>query len=203
MPRPASGNPPWKSFAVKLPPELLERLRRYADLHRTTPAALMREGVEWRLSGTTAASDVPAAPLPPLVLARLAQTLTATASQLNQVAYMVENTYGCSGDTETEYAAVLPAPVSLSGGDGGNTTTEDAPEYANTTPVETSLGCNGNTTSNCPPFDSRRHVLGKLCLRGHEHGHTGQSLRRVGNMGCLKCEAEHARERRRRQTRQS
>ena len=45
-----------------------------------------------------------------------------------------------------------------------------------------------------PPYDSATQVLGKLCKRGHEWGHTGQSLLSKRNKGCLKCEAEKKRE---------
>lgn len=48
-----------------------------------------------------------------------------------------------------------------------------------------------------PPFDKARYTLGKLCPRGHEHGHTGQSLLRISNRHCLACDREKFHERKR------
>jgi hypothetical protein len=46
----------------------------------------------------------------------------------------------------------------------------------------------------CPEYPRRTQMLGKLCDKGHEHGTTGQSLRRKRTNGkhgqCLKCHAE-------------
>jgi hypothetical protein len=55
----------------------------------------------------------------------------------------------------------------------------------------------GEATPEAPPFDATKYVLGALCPRRHEYGTTGQSLLRLANHGCLKCDAEKARERRR------
>ena len=45
---------------------------------------------------------------------------------------------------------------------------------------------------------SATRVLGKLCKRGHEWGHTGQSLLKKSNLGCPECDREKAVERRQR-----
>jgi DNA-binding XRE family transcriptional regulator len=45
-------------------------------------------------------------------------------------------------------------------------------------------------------FDPRKHVLGKLCPRGHDYQGTGQSLRRLPAHVCLVCDRERAKERR-------
>jgi hypothetical protein len=93
-----------------------------------------------------------------------------------------------SSHTETAPPAA-PAAV----GDGlGDTETVHVP-----TPLADS-----RNTPTIPPFDQTRHVLGKLCRRGHEWGNTGQSLLRKANLGCLKCDAEGARERRRQKRQQ-
>src|SRR5688500_7930216 len=118
MPRQKSGTPHWEPFAVRLPPPLLKQLRRQADLRHTNPAALIREGLEWRLNGTAEATDAGVS-LPPTVLARLAETLTATAHQLLQVAQLIENMY--DGNTETEVPAATPPPASRSSTYDGNT----------------------------------------------------------------------------------
>ena len=45
-------------------------------------------------------------------------------------------------------------------------------------------------------FDPERWVLGRLCPRGHEYEHTGQTLRRLRGFRCPQCENELAQERR-------
>jgi hypothetical protein len=45
----------------------------------------------------------------------------------------------------------------------------------------------------CPPYNTTRHKLGRLCKRGHEWGTTGQSLRFNSKIShCLWCQAEDA-----------
>ena len=55
-----------------------------------------------------------------------------------------------------------------------------------------------DTREDIPPYDRATRVLGKLCKRGHEWGHTGQSLLKKSNLGCPECEREKAVERRQR-----
>jgi hypothetical protein len=50
--------------------------------------------------------------------------------------------------------------------------------------------------TNMPAFDTTKYVLGKLCPRSHDYHHTGQSLLRRANLGCLACDRDKARERR-------
>ena len=47
-------------------------------------------------------------------------------------------------------------------------------------------------------LDPQHWVLGKLCPRGHEYEHTGQTLWRLPGHHCRQCENELARERRQR-----
>lgn len=51
-------------------------------------------------------------------------------------------------------------------------------------------------TEDCPPFDTTKNRLGRLCPRGHEWGTTGQSLLRLSNQSCRACENQLRRERR-------
>jgi hypothetical protein len=49
----------------------------------------------------------------------------------------------------------------------------------------------------CPPYDSVKHRLGKLCPSGHQWGTTGQSLRANNKAGyCLACNATLKRDKR-------
>jgi hypothetical protein len=47
-----------------------------------------------------------------------------------------------------------------------------------------------------PPCDPHKHVLGKLCPRGHDYQDTGQSLLQRSNRKCLVCHREQAQARR-------
>jgi hypothetical protein len=104
------------------------------------------------------------------MLTRLATTLTAAAEQLRSV----RNGAVVSRGEEPQSAAELQSYNS--------NTVASGEEY------------NGNTISKapdseaCPPFDTARYVLGKLCPQKHEWGTTGQSLRRLPNRGCKTCE---------------
>ena len=49
MPRQASGTPHWEALAVKLPPQMMEELRRYTDNHRLPLSELVREGILLRM----------------------------------------------------------------------------------------------------------------------------------------------------------
>jgi hypothetical protein len=39
-------------------------------------------------------------------------------------------------------------------------------------------------------FNPHKHVLGRLCERGHDYEGTGQSLRRITTLNCLACQRE-------------
>jgi predicted transcriptional regulator len=54
----------------------------------------------------------------------------------------------------------------------------------------------GQPPQACPPFDSTKNMLGKLCKRGHEWGTTGKSLLRLPSQGCRECENASRREKR-------
>jgi len=79
----------------------------------------------------------------------------------------------------------------------------EARPHAGTEAEEVCLPENGARTARrvqpaevVPPFDTRKHTLGKLCPRGHAYHGSGQSLLRLANLGCLACDAEKARARR-------
>ena len=40
----------YKPVSVKLPPDLLERVRQYALIHQQSLSELIRDGLEWRIS---------------------------------------------------------------------------------------------------------------------------------------------------------
>ncbi len=49
-------------------------------------------------------------------------------------------------------------------------------------------------SSDMPPFDATKYVLGKLCPRRHDYDYTGHSLLRLSNRHCLACDREKAME---------
>jgi hypothetical protein len=89
MPKPKSGNDPWKAVAVKIPPDLLEEVGPYADLNHTSVSALIREGLELRLHGQQLAESASSITvIPPATLAvfnHLATTLDMAAAELRRI----------------------------------------------------------------------------------------------------------------------
>jgi len=51
-------------------------------------------------------------------------------------------------------------------------------------------------SSQVPPYDPTKFVLGRLCPRGHAYGTTGQSLLRLPSRNCPACVNAHKREQR-------
>jgi hypothetical protein len=107
MPKHKSGNDPWKAVAVKLPPDLLEEVGRYADLYHTSISALIREGLALRMHGQQPAelssSMTVIPPATAAVFTRLADTLSTAVDELRKV---------CNQPTAEEYngnTATLPA----------------------------------------------------------------------------------------------
>ena len=57
MPRRPSGKPQWEALAVKLPPQMIEEVRGYADLHHMSMSEVIREGLDMRLHGPQQMSE--------------------------------------------------------------------------------------------------------------------------------------------------
>jgi hypothetical protein len=113
-------------MAVKLPAPLIAEIRRYADLHRKTISAVIREGLELRLHGVQSPSHAPGNP--PIsastvaTVAQIAATLTTAADQLRRL---------CQSPTAPETgeqlsAPALPAPTGNAAYNGYTTIGEDA-----------------------------------------------------------------------------
>ncbi len=59
------------------------------------------------------------------------------------------------------------------------------------------------STLNNLSFDSQKYFLGQLCVRQHNHGQTGKTLRRISTRHCLECERESSQAYRRRHPKRS
>jgi hypothetical protein len=128
MPKPASGNDPWKAVAVKLPPNLLEEVGRYADLYHVSVSQLIREGLELRLhghkGGELSSGITVIHPTVVAGFARLADTLSTAADQLRKM-YQLSREEKHNGDTDTIPGAGEPRQAVRS---SGNTVISSTPE---------------------------------------------------------------------------
>lgn len=195
MPRRPSGNPQWKALAVKLPPQMIEEVKRYADLHRMSISEVIREGLDMRLHGSQQSSEYNGNTSLPIttvtMLTRLATTLITAAEQLRSACASAVVPEGKEPQSSAELQPYNSNTVSFVEGYNGNTlhpVPDTAPKQA---PSEES-----QSSEACPDFDRTKNVLGKLCGRGHEWGTTGKSLLRLPNLSCRACENEHRREKR-------
>lgn len=194
MARPKSGTPPLSPFTVKLPPDLLAQVRRYAHLHHTTPTALFRQGVEAQLSGGTPpdGAQLPVSTAMPL-LAQVAETLTAAAEQLWQVVQLTGSAQRESGNPRSVTQEDSGNPKRASKRDSGNPRRRRtaSPQVVSDLDV-TAYG-----------LDPATRALRPLCAQGHAYADTGLTLYRVlrdrnGSIAyvCLACDAAKAKARR-------
>jgi hypothetical protein len=183
MARKPTGNPHWKALAVKLPAAMIDEVRRYADLHGMSISEVIREGVDMRLHGTQQPIEYNSNTLMPAptvtMLTRLATTLTTAVDQLRRV---------CAG-------AVVPALQSAVEVESYNSNTISPIEEYNGNTIYTAPDTTPKqapseerqSSERCPPFNSTRYVLGKLCPQSHEWGTTGQSRLTINDRVCPEC----------------
>jgi hypothetical protein len=196
------GRPKTKEYVTllaRVPADLAELVKKYADQHRLSVATVLREGAAWRIgdgdprgmglyleestdtiektyyANTETASEAESS----AVLADMQAALARQEAQIQALTQMLEQqtallrSHVYSSNTAIETKKQEPVVEQMSGGQNGQ-------------------------IDNVLDYDPTKRVLGKLCKRGHEWGHTGQSLLSKRNNGCLECEAEDARERRKR-----
>jgi hypothetical protein len=195
MPRRASGNPPLKALAVKLPSLLIEEVRRYADLRGMTISAVIREGLDMRLHGSALSSEYngnTALPMTTtLMLTRLASTLTTAVDQLRRV---YADAVVPEGE-EQQHAAALQSDdsntVSHTDEYNGNTLHKAPGTAPKQEPPDVSP-----PSEACPDFDPTKYVLGKLCPQRHVWGTTGQSLLSLPSRTCKECRNASKRQKR-------
>jgi hypothetical protein len=195
MARKPTGNPHWKALAVKLPAQMIDEVRRYADLHGMSISEVIREGVDIRLHGTQQSSEYnsnTSIPAPTVtMLTRLATTLTSAVDQLRSV---------CAGTIvpEGEEQQITSEPQQYHSNtalvvEEYNDNTLNPASYTAPQPEPQSTT---QQSEACPHFDRTKYLLGKLCKRGHEWGTTGRSLLSVHGHTCKECKVEHKRRKR-------
>jgi len=165
------------TMTFKVTPKLKEWVLAYGELHRRSVSELIREGLEWRISekGEIAyEEDIGARDSLKGYIKRVADSVESVRTEVRQ--------------TIEEFRTLVPLRLASLTPLGG-----DTPAGIGAAPSTSESG-GDDTREGIPPYDPARRVLGKLCKRGHEWGHTGQSLLSKRNKGCLKCEAEKKRE---------
>jgi hypothetical protein len=195
MPRAKSGNPPWPMIACKLPPEELEALRRYADIHRCSISEVLRQGLALKL-----ADAAPVAP-PPQHIPVDVLLKDALRHGMNCPQCMKE--YASNGLTTTTESDVsrLTSPDTL---ESNGLTSPRAgalvqnfaqvePEVSRLTPLAKALDDIPTPAEEVSPtYDTARLALGRLCPKpGHEYQDSGQSLRELRNGTPKDCHACH------------
>jgi|SRR5215831_18855045 len=86
MPRKSTGTPHWKALAVKLPPAVIDELRRYTDIHGLSLSEVVREGLDMRLHPQQTASSHTVIPQETAaLLLRLTEILSAAAEDIRSV----------------------------------------------------------------------------------------------------------------------
>jgi hypothetical protein len=183
MPKPKSGNDPWKAVAVKLPPQMMAEAERYADLYHTSLSALLREGLVLRMHGQQSAEPTSGMTvIPPATIAvftRLADTLSTAADELRKLCHL-PTAEEYNGHTYTLLAPEEPAAKVRT---RGHTVMPAVP------------GSMSDHTADDADYDPAIHSLGKLCPRRHEYRGTGQSVLRISNRHCRACDREKFHER--------
>jgi hypothetical protein len=218
------GRPKTKEYVTlmaRVPQELADQVKRYASLHRQPISVVIRDGlillmeeypfaadrsVPHRLAAHEFLSDRYESPLDTLigetdsaereallydVKEDLVETvLSGTNGGDEYTSGTKEDIADMLADSNTE-SPITPVGKPARGRSRKASDTKAAPMEG--LPEQQQPAIVSDTK-----FDPDRHVLGKLCPRGHEWGTSGQTLRRRANLGCLACDAERARERRQR-----
>lgn len=191
----------YQTISLKIPDDLLDRVKRYAGLHRQSISELIRDGLEWRItegdpgwqplpdvrySGNTVFHEcAPPVPLQDDHIPREEDrrplpipVATGTADAPFPLSRPAGDALSPSAQVQYNGNTVLPEDISPSA------------------PAEAPAQERGNTVlPTTPPFDTHKYTLGKLCPRGHDHKDTGKSLLRGSNRHCLACDREKFHER--------
>jgi len=167
------------TISVKAPRALYDELKRYAYTHRQSVTELVLDGIRMRL-------DTPADPRDMILYDD--NTVRQEVQQMVDAA--VRLALAAQGPQATRETP-RPPNVELSSDDK-----TVIPKQSQESPVVAAGDLSVSPPVQTPAYDASMHVLGKLCKRGHDWHGTGRSLLRLANLGCLECDAEKARERR-------
>ena len=185
----------YETLVARVPGDLAEQVKRYAERHRQSVSELIRDGLEWRIEQDTPgrawrgaqAHDADDFPMPnngDTVLHELSPGLHAaitTAALAAAQAVMQAVPHALAGN------AVIQEPLHVLQHETG-----ESPPGAAALDREHS----GPDDATQPPYDTTRSYLGKLCPKGHNFQGTGMSLLRRHNNGCRECENQAKREKR-------
>jgi hypothetical protein len=185
-------------LSLRVPRELNDRLERYASEHRQKVSELVRDAIEMRLEveadprsrRARSTTDDPELEIDGASILRDMQaTLARHDTQMHAIMQAIERQTTPAGNGASDSHTAMPASdVAVSYQEASYTevvtlTDEQIPE--------------STIPATVPPFDTTRYRLGKLCPHGHDYHGTGLSLRRNNKAGgCLGCDAEQARVRR-------
>ena len=168
------GRPKTKEYSTlmaRVPPELADRVKRYAAAHRQPIAVVMRDALLLLMDEYPSSADLSA----PYRIAAHEFLSDRYDSSLDTLL----------GETDSaEFEALLS--------DTNEEVVDAILEGVNRRPDIVS-------DTHVPAFDTTKYVLGKLCPCGHDYHGTGQSLRHRRRHVCLACDAEQARARRKAQ----
>ena len=205
----------YKTISLKMPQDLLDRVQRYARLHRQSISELIRDGLEWRITegdprslGVSSPQQTPSdddvysrntaildemceKPEHAGILHEIRTALARQAAQLQGLTQALEQRPVVS--TPIEYSSnTINAPREQHSipepaleGNAWHTPQGVHEVYSNTVLPES-----------VPAFNTTKYTLGKLCPRGHDYQGTGQSLLTVKGRRCLPCENAKKREKR-------
>ena len=192
------GRPKTKEYVTllaRVPADLAALVKRYAGEHGQSVAALIREGVEWRIGdgdprgmGLYLAqpidhsekvydtnTDTARGEERGALLRELRAEQVRQGAQLQAVVQALERQTGIPHASRTHY---------------GQTEHVQAPRGEMSRPTANVPEVRGEDTrqTGIPPYDTTRYYLGRLCPHQHDYHGTGHSLLRRHNQRCRECE---------------
>jgi predicted DNA-binding protein len=193
---------------ARVPEELVERIKRYAAQKRQPISVIIRDALEIlleedryqpfmsdRKAGDENLSDIKVDRLHMMSDMNEGDDITSDANR-DEVAQPGTRPV-ITSDIKEESHILSDTKEALSGNLSDMKAVDDIVSDIKEADTESKPESTIMSDINAPDFDATKHVLGKLCPRGHDYQGTGQSLLRRANLGCLECDKEKARERRR------
>ena len=208
------------TIAVRVPADLIEKVKKYASVHRCSVSELIRDGLEMRLesgevpgrsvwlaqeNGETSPSpdtgDTVLQEMFPMLHAAIQTTLR---EAIHTVLPLSQGAVQALPHGEHGESVIQQSPISVLQQDPGESqpaaealapesTRLKTPEGRQPVPADDPVSQYG------AGFDHEKFYLGRLCPKGHRYGDSGLSLLRKHNNGCRECENAQKRERRARQ----
>jgi hypothetical protein len=158
----------YRTISLKMPMDLLDRVKTYASRHRQSLSALIRDGLEWRITA--------GAPRWPLANGSGYARHTRLGDLVTLV-HLLDAALPFDAELPT-----VPAAQSLS-----------TPGVQAPAPVPLTLAETRESFWYCPPFNTALHSLQPLCKHRHEWGTTGRTLKTIKGSSCLECKVESQR----------